>query len=108
MQGFVFLLIGFIIVLIVAYRNNNGENVYKYISQQVGYAYNKYAPYSFRSIREKVKQLGQEYTPKQYAFQITVFAVSNNFLFLSIVFSPSSIIISSSLLKAFTLTFIIL
>jgi len=76
MQGFIFLIIGFIIVIIVAYRNNNGENVYKYISQQVGYAYNKYAPYSFRVIREKVKELGQEYTKKQYAFQITIFAVS--------------------------------
>lgn len=76
MQGFVFLIIGFIIVLIVAYRNNNGENVYKYISKQVSYAYDKYAPYSFKTIREKVKDLGQEYTPKQYAFQITVFAVS--------------------------------
>jgi len=36
--------------------------------------YDKFAPYSFKVVREKTKQLGQEYTPRQYAIQITVFA----------------------------------
>lgn len=75
MLGIIFLIIGFIIVFVVAYRNNNGENVYKYISTQVTTAYDKLAPYSFKVVREKVKGLGQEYTAKQYVLQVTIFAV---------------------------------
>lgn len=62
-------------VYVFVYRKNRGENVYKYISRQVGAAYDKFAPYSFKVVREKVKELGQEYTPKQYAIQVSVFAV---------------------------------
>jgi len=68
-------LIAFIMIYVVVYRRNTGENVYKYISKQVGSAYERISPYTFKSVREKVKELGQEYTPKQYALQITVFAV---------------------------------
>ena len=59
----------------MSYRNNQGDNIYKYISKQFGAVYDKYAPYSFREIRQKVKDLGQEYTKKQYAIQISVFAI---------------------------------
>ena len=34
----------------------------------------RFAPYSFKVVREKTKELGQEYTPRQYAIQITLFA----------------------------------
>lgn len=77
MDFVIFLLIAFIVIFVFAYRNSSGENVYKYVSNQVGVLYDKYAPYSYKEIREKVKQLGQEYTKKQYAIQITVFAVSS-------------------------------
>ena len=72
----------FVIVLVIAlflvlYRNNSNTNkVYKFINTKVNYAYNKLAPYSFRVIREKVKELGQEYTPRQYAIQVAIFSVS--------------------------------
>lgn len=72
----IFLFIAFIIIFVMAYRFNNGENVYKYISKQADIFYDKYAPYSYKEIRNKVKDLGQEYTKKQYAVQITVFAVA--------------------------------
>ncbi|MBP5678717.1 MAG: hypothetical protein J6X28_02685 [Bacilli bacterium] len=36
--------------------------------------YEKFAPYSFQVVREKTKQLGQEYTVKQYTLQIAIFA----------------------------------
>ncbi len=75
MDAIVFIIIAFIIIFIIVYRKNTGENVYKYIIRQVGSAYNKYAPYSFKMVREKVKELGQEYTPKQYALQVSVFAI---------------------------------
>ena len=63
-----------IAVFVITYRRNNGENVYKFFISQVGHAYEKYAPYSFREVRAKSKELGQEYTPKQYITQIVIFA----------------------------------
>jgi Ca2+/Na+ antiporter len=72
-----FLLIGFIVVYIFVYRINNGQNVYKYIVDAGGSIYDKYAPYSFKSVRDKVKELGQEYTTRQYVIQISTFAVGS-------------------------------
>ena len=63
-----------IAVFIVIYRQNPGENVYKFFVGNVSNAYEKYAPYSFKSVREKVKELGQEYTARQYISQIVLFA----------------------------------
>ena len=72
----IFLIIAFILVFIMAYRFNTGDNLYKYIQQQSSFLYDKYAPYSFKEIREKVKALGQEYTKKQYTIQISVFSIA--------------------------------
>ena len=68
-------IIGFILLYIFVYRQNKGENVYKYISRQASTTYEKVSPYTFKSVREKVKDLGQEYTPKQYALQVSIFAI---------------------------------
>ncbi len=75
MNAIMFIVIALIISFIVIYRRNVGNNVYKFITKNIGLIYDKFAPYSFKVIREKVKELGQEYTPRQYAIQITVFAV---------------------------------
>ena len=75
MSGLIFILVAIIALFIVVYRKNTGENLYKYFSRRVGNIYDKYAPYSFKMVREKVKELGQEYTPKQYTIQIAVFAI---------------------------------
>lgn len=69
-----FIIIGVILLFIFMYRVNKGENVYKFIVKQVGVAYDMYAPYSFKVMREKVKELGQEYTVRQYTVQVVVFA----------------------------------
>ena len=55
-----------IAVFVITYRFNTGGNVYKFFVGSVSKAYNKYAPYSFKEVREKTKQLGEEYTVKQY------------------------------------------
>ena len=60
---------------IFLYRNYKGQNVGKYVFEQVQTAYNKFAPYSFQVVREKTKALGQEYTPRQYAIQATVMGI---------------------------------
>ena len=75
MTEVIFLAISVILLFILIYRKNSGENVYKYITAQVSSIYDKYAPYSFKIVREKAKELGQEYTPKQYALQVLIFAV---------------------------------
>ena len=73
----IFLIVLAIAVFVVLYRNNsNTNNVYKFINKKVGVIYEKYAPYSFKVVRKKVKELGQEYTPRQYTIQVVVFAVS--------------------------------
>ena len=72
----IFAVILFIAIFIVLYRNSsNSNNVYKFINSKLNFVYEKYAPYSFKVIREKVKELGQEYTTKQYTIQIVAFAL---------------------------------
>ena len=62
------------VVGIYLYRNYKGENVGKYVVGQVQGMYDRFAPYSFKVVREKTKQLGQEYTVRQYTIQVTLFA----------------------------------
>ena len=64
-----------ITVFIIAYRMNDGKNVYQFVTRSVASAYNKYAPYSFKMVREKTKELGQEYTTRQYITQVAIFAI---------------------------------
>ena len=66
---FLLILIG---VGVLLYRNYQGQNVSKYITSQVQVIYDKFAPYSFKVVREKAKELGQEFTPRQYAMQVAI------------------------------------
>ena len=68
-----FIIIGFVLAIYL-YRNYKGDNVGKYVLGQVQGMYDRFAPYSFKVVREKTKQLGQEYTPRQYTIQVTIFA----------------------------------
>ncbi len=68
----------FIIIFFVGgiylYRNYTGDSVSKYVLNQIQGAYERFAPYSFRVVREKAKQLGQEYSARQYMIQVILFA----------------------------------
>lgn len=68
------ILIIFIFILMVTYRSHSGENFSKFFVNQVGTVYERYAPYSFKEVRKKTIELGQEYTIRQYVFQISMFA----------------------------------
>lgn len=68
-----FIIIVFVLAIYL-YRHYKGENVGKYVLNQIQGMYDRFAPYSFKVVREKTKQLGQEYTPRQYAIQVTLFA----------------------------------
>ncbi len=68
------LIIGIIVIFIVTYRSSTGAGVYKFVVQQASHIYNKYAPYSYKEMRKKIKDLGMDYTPRQYLTQIVLFA----------------------------------
>ncbi len=78
-----------IAIFIVLYRRNPGENVYNYFLSSVGKVYDRYAPFSFKIVREKAIELGQEYTTKQYLIQIVLMggfaAIVGYFYFYSII-----------------------
>ena len=68
-----FVIVFLIAVFIIIYRKNDGtETFYKFAKSQFGLIYEKYAPYSYKTISAKMKDLKQEYTVKDYALQIVV------------------------------------
>ena len=68
-----FVIIFFIAMFVVIYRKNDGsETFYKFVKSQFGIVYEKYAPYSYKTISAKMKELKQEYTVKDYVLQIVV------------------------------------
>lgn len=77
-----------IAVFVLSYRQQNGENVYRFIVNSVKTVYNKYAPYSYDEVRKKSKELGQDYGPKEYLTQVLLigglFAVIGYIYFYSI------------------------
>ena len=69
-----FILVALILIFIITYRNSSGEGVYKFVKDQATVAYDQYAPYSYKVIREKIKELGLEYNARQYTIQVAIFA----------------------------------
>lgn len=63
-----------ILLFVILYRLKKGETFYKFIVDKSAIIYEKYAPFSFKMVRQKVKDMGQEYTPKQYIIQVVLFA----------------------------------
>jgi len=68
------IIVAIILIFGILYRVNNGESVYDFFTKTIGKIYEKYAPYTFKMVREKTKELGLEYTPRQYIIQILAFA----------------------------------
>ncbi len=79
------------IFVIIYRRSKSGKEAIKEVADKVGGLYNKYAPYSFKVVREKSKELGQEYTPKQYMAQVVLLggfaALIGYFYFYSIIWA---------------------
>lgn len=69
-----FILIGIILIFVMTYRNSSGEGVYKYAKKQATILYEQFEPYSYKIMREKIKELGLEYTTRQYVIQVAIFA----------------------------------
>ena len=92
------ILLVIIAIYVYSYRKNNGQNVYKFVSDAVVKAYNTYAPYSLKEVREKVKELGQEYTARQYLTQVLLIggfaAVVSYLYFFSIIWTIIYVLIA--------------
>ena len=69
-----FIIASVLIIFLVLYRSNTGEQVYQYVSYHGRNLYSKVAPYTYKEIRKKIKDLGQDYTPTQYIGQLILFA----------------------------------
>lgn len=67
------ILVSLIFIFIVMYRTKRGNSVYSFINEQVNSVYDKYAPYSYKEMRKKIKELGLDYTKRQYFMQILMF-----------------------------------
>lgn len=76
----IFLMVLAIVIFLVIFRSDRKNSAYKFVNEKINFVYNKYTPYSFRVIREKVKELGQEYTTKQYMLQAAVFAFGSGII----------------------------
>ena len=78
-------------VFVIVYRNNKNGKSYKEVLNKVENIYDKYAPYSFKVVREKTKELGQEFTAKQYIMQVVLLggfaALIGYFYFYSIIWA---------------------
>ncbi len=74
MDILIFGAIAFIAVFIITYRAKKGEKLYKYVTTQLNVVYEKIAPYSYKEIRKKVKDLKADFTPRQYLTQVILFA----------------------------------
>jgi len=69
-----FILIAAILIFIMLYRNSKKENITEFVKESATVVYDKYAPYSYQTMKEKIKELGLQYTTRQYAIQIALFA----------------------------------
>ena len=66
-----FLLLG-LGLFVIGYRDYKDGKKRKNVLDVVGGVYDKYAPYSFKTVRDKAKELGQEFTTRQYLTQIAM------------------------------------
>lgn len=69
-----FIIVAILIIFIIVYRSNVGEQTYQFVSRQGSRLYSKVAPYTYKEIRKKIKELKQDYTPQQYIGQLVLFA----------------------------------
>ena len=66
-----------IAIFAIAYRSSQNQTVAgttKYLSGQAKDLYERIAPFSYKQMRSKIKDLGEDFTPKQFARQILLFA----------------------------------
>ena len=69
-----YIIVSILIIFLIIYRSSIGEETYQYVKRQGNRLYSKVAPFTYKEIRKKIKELKQDYTPQQYIFQMIIFA----------------------------------
>ncbi len=59
---------------VLFYFKQGDTSMHEFVLGQASNIYERYAPYSFKQIRDKVKSMGQEYSTKDYLVQILIFS----------------------------------
>lgn len=67
------IIILFLFVFATLYYLKKGDSLYKFVIDGANVVYDRVAPYSFKTIKEKVKDLGQDYTKKDHIIQLCLF-----------------------------------
>ena len=67
------IIILFLFIFATLYYLKKGDSLYKFVIDGANVVYDRCAPYSFKTIKEKVKDLGQDYTKKDHAVQLALF-----------------------------------
>ena len=75
-----FIIVSILIIFLIIYRSGMGEQTYKFLSVQTGRLYSKVAPYTYKEIRKKIKELNQDYTLQQYILQVVLFAAGGGII----------------------------
>ena len=65
-----FIIIAVIMLYIVMYRSSEDTDFYQFIQHTASGIYDKFAPYSYKEMHKKIKDLGLEYTTKDYLVQV--------------------------------------
>ena len=71
-----FIIVAVLLIFLIIYRSAVGEQTYKFIKVQTGKLYSKVAPYTYKEVKKKIKDLGQDYTTQQYIGQVIIFAAA--------------------------------
>jgi len=71
-----FIIASILIVFLIIYVSNVGEQTYQFISRQSSNVYKKVKPYTYKEMRKKIKELKQDYTFQQYLSQVLIFAIA--------------------------------
>ena len=69
-----FIIVAALLIFLIIYRSAVGDQTYKFVKVQSKRLFSKVAPYTYKEIRKKIKDLGQDYTVQQYVGQVILFA----------------------------------
>ena len=72
----IFVIVAILLIFLIIYRTGTGEQTYKFVKVHGNKLYSKVAPYSYKEIKKKIKDLGQSYTLQQYIGQVIIFAIA--------------------------------
>ena len=75
-----FIIVAILIIFVIVYRSSAGEQTYQFVNRQGKKLYSKVAPYTYKEIRKKIKELKQDYTIQQYVGQIILFGAGGGII----------------------------